>query len=674
MDILSCKRIRLSISILISDRPDTVLKCLKSLDSLRRKVPTELILVDTGCGEQVRKLVEPFADEVVEFPWCNDFSKARNAGLKRAKGEWFLYLDDDEWFGDTDALEDFFLSDKYLHYNYGSYLQRNYSDQEGRNYSDAYVGRLIRLEPGVEFMYAVHEVFSKVRMPWIRLHCYVHHYGYVFKSEEEARKHSKRNIELLLAEHEKEPGELRHIAQLVQEYNILEEWEKSIDISWEGIRNAKCGISTTQFLGGLYANLTRNYVVLKRYESAIEIAEKYLALEDSDELDRAAVYSQLCIAYLEKGEYAESINAAERYLDFYKRWEKNRDATALYESLALPFFSEGCRQNILCVVVQGGAQLRDGALAKCFFEQINWKEKNTLSGHRVQEMVLSLLRAWLCTAAGAARDYTAMIRVLLKDGLLAGVVEDGIDLLRKDFPDILQTKKADWASLAEENWWFRYFKLKNRIETDKDVLVEEYGKLWKEPLSALMKAGELKLWEMAWQDGVEMGQILSHIPLFRWERAVKTAVEELDWKVAQEMQKNLQEQLAPGSLHMLHWSIHYRMRKIWRLAEERDEREDNYVDQLEEIVKELLMYAVEYERLCHSLYREELFQKMPELLPLGCQVSMKLLDMAEAAKQGNRQQAVADVREASEIMPELSMVLTCCDRWLSINAEGEPKK
>ena len=47
------KQIILSISILVSGREETVGKCLDSLETLRRKVPCELILTDTGCAPQL---------------------------------------------------------------------------------------------------------------------------------------------------------------------------------------------------------------------------------------------------------------------------------------------------------------------------------------------------------------------------------------------------------------------------------------------------------------------------------------------------------------------------------------------------------------------------------------------------------------------------------------------
>ena len=104
------KQILLTISILISNRPDTVRRCLDSVKPLLAQLPAELILTDTGCGDEVRAIIEEYTDQVIDFEWCGDFSAARNAGLERAKGKWFLYLDDDEWFEDVAPIVRFFNS------------------------------------------------------------------------------------------------------------------------------------------------------------------------------------------------------------------------------------------------------------------------------------------------------------------------------------------------------------------------------------------------------------------------------------------------------------------------------------------------------------------------------------------------------------------------------------
>ena len=93
--------IQLSISLLASDRAASLERCLDSLRPLLMRIPSELIIVLTGTDERVRQIASQYTDHLIPFKWCNDFSAARNAGLREARGEWFLYIDDDEWFDDS---------------------------------------------------------------------------------------------------------------------------------------------------------------------------------------------------------------------------------------------------------------------------------------------------------------------------------------------------------------------------------------------------------------------------------------------------------------------------------------------------------------------------------------------------------------------------------------------
>lgn len=81
----------------------------RSLGSVLRQTyrPLELVVIDDGSGDNTPEVLESFAPRVkeagVEFNW---FSKqnggpaaARNAGMERAKGELFAFLDDDDrWY------------------------------------------------------------------------------------------------------------------------------------------------------------------------------------------------------------------------------------------------------------------------------------------------------------------------------------------------------------------------------------------------------------------------------------------------------------------------------------------------------------------------------------------------------------------------------------------------
>ena len=140
-------KLPLTISLLASSRTATLERCLDSLKPLLLEVPAELIVVFTGTDERVRQIAERYTDQVIPFTWCNDFSAARNEGLKRAKGEWFLYLDDDEWFEDVTEICDFFKSGEYLNYRSAAYANRNYTDWNGMNYTDFMVYRMAKRTP-----------------------------------------------------------------------------------------------------------------------------------------------------------------------------------------------------------------------------------------------------------------------------------------------------------------------------------------------------------------------------------------------------------------------------------------------------------------------------------------------------------------------------------------------
>ena len=76
----------LTISLLASDRAASLERCLDSLKPLLLQLPSELIIVYTGKNKQVLEIAKRYTDQIIPFEWCNDFSAARNVGLKTASG------------------------------------------------------------------------------------------------------------------------------------------------------------------------------------------------------------------------------------------------------------------------------------------------------------------------------------------------------------------------------------------------------------------------------------------------------------------------------------------------------------------------------------------------------------------------------------------------------------
>lgn len=312
------KRPLLSISMLVSNnRRDTIEKCMESLVPLLKAVPSELIIVDTGCTDGSVDIAGKYADKVVQFTWCKDFSAARNTGLRECTGEWFLYLDDDEWFEDVGEFIDFFHSGKYRKYDTVWYLQRNYDNFEGTCYTDTYVGRMVKLTPKTRFCGKIHEYLEPLPTSILKVSAYVHHYGYVYKNDEERQAHLMRNLTLEEEAVRENPKDIRMCCQLVQEYLAGRMFDKAVELAKATFETTEYEI-TNSFVQYLLLIVPRIIVGQKEYEKAIEeynrVEKEYRLLHQSKlslYYERARTYG-----YMKKEE--ESLCEYIKYLkEFY---------------------------------------------------------------------------------------------------------------------------------------------------------------------------------------------------------------------------------------------------------------------------------------------------------------------------------------------------------------------
>ncbi len=83
---------RLSLCMIVRDNVRTIEECLNSI----RPWVDEMVVVDTGSVDETPELARRCGAHVYDFPWCDDFSKARNASLQHAKGEWVFWMDSDD--------------------------------------------------------------------------------------------------------------------------------------------------------------------------------------------------------------------------------------------------------------------------------------------------------------------------------------------------------------------------------------------------------------------------------------------------------------------------------------------------------------------------------------------------------------------------------------------------
>ena len=320
------KKYKLTISLLASNRKDTLPKTLESLKPILDNVSSELIVVDTGCDEELLEIVRQYTDKIEKFEWCKDFSKARNVGIDKAQGDWFMFIDDDEWFEDATEFIEFFNSDEMKKYNYGKYVVRNYENMEGTAWTDSIAGRMFRLFEDTKFIDAIHERPTNIAGPTKSFSAYAHHYGYVYKTEEDKRAHVKRNTDLLLEQLKREPGCARHYCHLAQEYNTIKEYQKSLDCALEGIAKSDMNvIENRKDVSGLYGNVVWVMVNQLRYEDAIATATEYMNMPHTTDLAKAAMNGFCATVTYKLGKYDEAIEHADKFLSAVKYFGEHPD-------------------------------------------------------------------------------------------------------------------------------------------------------------------------------------------------------------------------------------------------------------------------------------------------------------------------------------------------------------
>ncbi len=336
------KRIMLTISILVSGRREAIEKCVASLEHLRQTVPCELILTDTGCPAEMQGWLKEKADRVLKFQWCNDFAAARNVGVRAARGQWFMFMDDDEWFEDTTGIEAFFLSGDYKKYQSASYIVRNYVNMEGTVWRDIHLTRMTLRRPDTRFFYPIHESLWPLLDPEKHLEDYAHHYGYASEDPEVQMAKRRRNLGILLPAIEEDPHCMKHYLQAVAEYYAMDEWDEACRMADLGVAN--CDRSRPEnavHIDGLYAAAVRMRLRGKRNLEVIQVGTDYLEHADISDLAKASICGDLAIANGLLEEYRDCWKYLQKYLKWQTYFQGHREEWLKQETVVL----DSCFEN-----------------------------------------------------------------------------------------------------------------------------------------------------------------------------------------------------------------------------------------------------------------------------------------------------------------------------------------
>lgn len=197
---------RLTVCLITRNEEQFIEGCLASI----RGLADQVVVVDTGSTDATVEIARRQGAEVHSFPWCDDFSAARNASLLHARGDWVLVLDADEEL----PLERHEVLRRHLRVPAAMGWRLPIEDAGRESEGVSYVPRLFRNAPGVHFVGRIHEqAFSSFEL---RRHAWglesrlgeatLRHHGYTAELTRDRDKIA-RNLRLLEQALVEMPGE-----------------------------------------------------------------------------------------------------------------------------------------------------------------------------------------------------------------------------------------------------------------------------------------------------------------------------------------------------------------------------------------------------------------------------------------------------------------------------------
>lgn len=200
----------------------------------------ELVVVDTGSQDKTVELARNAGARVFSFPWCNDFSAAKNYALEQARGKWIFFLDADEYWEDKDfavickTLQQYDRQTNII----GFVCRRVNIDKDNHNrlLNENLNIRVFRNLPGLRYVGAVHEQLvytgegqkEMILMP----EAVIYHTGYSASTDIPK---ARRNLEILLSQQQAGKGQESDICYITDCYYSLKDYAKAAECAREAI-------------------------------------------------------------------------------------------------------------------------------------------------------------------------------------------------------------------------------------------------------------------------------------------------------------------------------------------------------------------------------------------------------------------------------------------------------
>lgn len=327
----------LSIGMIVKNEEKNLRKCLENIKPVLEQLESELIIADTGSDDNTVEIAKEFTENVYPIEWENDFAAARNTTLNKAKGDWYMFMDADEYFEDASDLIDFFKSGDHKNYRSATYVLNNLISNEDYYFE---ASRLFKKEKETKFVDKIHE-YIPLQKPQKHLKSVAIHTGYTFAGEEGAEKKRlkhERNLIPLLEMLEKDPKSLRNLTHVINEYVFagkIDEAKKYIDI---GMGLFKKDSADPHYHLFCFRNIV-HYLSKSQSEEVIKYSEEYF--KNTKVFHTTAIkiriFQMRALINLERHDkIAKIANEVLKLLDKFERGEYDKDTMVLGTDFGIP--------------------------------------------------------------------------------------------------------------------------------------------------------------------------------------------------------------------------------------------------------------------------------------------------------------------------------------------------
>lgn len=420
------QNIIISICMIMKNEERCLERCLKSLTPLREQLPCELIITDTGSTDKSIEIAEKYADKLLHFEWCNDFSAARNFGLEQAKGEWIMVIDaDEELVEDVSHLVKFFTSEEKYKY-YSCFLKKkNCFDAEICNRVESlkdYNGtesafldyRVFRADDNPRYEGIIHETVPYKDPAYTFNDLVLYHDGYAYEDLKKRKEKGFRNASLLEKSLKENLHDLRQINMILNESTVLnDDAHKNLILLTEKImyKNLNSSFAPDSFVR--VANYYRSH---DEIEKALKVCKDFLKYftDERCKLFEIDIRFIQTICLFKQKQYRPTLKMIDNYFKLVDSYEKGKLDLFLLRTGSVKFQGKKAQDYLKHVQIQCYIELKELEKAGELLKKTDLSKKD---GAVFYNFFLTLVRlAYFDKANISLGDYYPMLIETIKTG------------------------------------------------------------------------------------------------------------------------------------------------------------------------------------------------------------------------------------------------------------------